>query len=277
MAPPRLVLPRLVLLVLLVPPPSARRRRRADAGHARDLTPRERPDRRRWSERAEATGTALAYPHDRGAQGHGTARAGSRREHGRGERKHGMSGIRDEGSACEALYGEVSGASASFLCLGPALGALDLLAIASRAAARVACEQCDAIESAARILDRVARSGDCVWVAGDAADEHAQRLGAAGQRAVACADVERLPQRLGAGDVLLLTLLGEAPLELLAEARRRKLDAIALVGPGFVAHEAAVVIRVPCYDERALELTHGFIVTALCAETAYARRSESAA
>jgi hypothetical protein len=155
---------------------------------------------------------------------------------------------------------------ASSSCPAPGLNAVDLLAVASRAAARVASEQPEAVAAAARTLDSVARDQGCIWVAGDGADEHAERLEAAGQRALPSADLERLPERLGPFDALLVTVFGDAPRGLLAEARRRRADVIVLTGPSGIDQDGGIVIRVRCFDERALELTHGLIVTALCPE-----------
>jgi hypothetical protein len=162
-------------------------------------------------------------------------------------------------------------------CPPPPLSAVDLLALAGSAAARVAGEQSEAVAAAARALDCVARSQGSVWVAGDAANEHARRLEAAGHRALVAVDIDRLPHSLGPSDALLVTVQTEAPCALLAEARRRRIDTIVLAGPSGIDHDHGVVIRVRCYDERALELAHGFIVTALCAEHPELSRAESAA
>lgn len=148
----------------------------------------------------------------------------------------------------------------------PPLGAVDLLALAARAAARVACEQSIAVDAAARLLERVAVSEGTVWVVGDGADEHTRRLEAAGHRAVALADPNRLPPRLAASDLLFVTAVDEAPSALLAEAARRGSDTLVLAGPERIGAEGAVVIVVRCRDPRAIELTHCFIVTALCSQ-----------
>jgi hypothetical protein len=156
------------------------------------------------------------------------------------------------------------------------LDALDLLAIASRAAARIACEQNEALRRAARALETAARNRGCVWVVGAAGNEHARQLNAVGHTALASTDLTRLPPRAIAGDVLLVSASGELPAPLLAEATRRRLETIVLGGPASIAADG-LVIRVPCYDGRALSLTHGFIVMALCAEAQCASRAESAA
>jgi hypothetical protein len=162
-------------------------------------------------------------------------------------------------------------------CPAPPLCAVDLLAVAGSAAARVACEQSEAVAAAARALDSVARNEGTVWVAGDAADAHARRLDAGGYRALVAVDIDRLPHRLGPCDILLVSVLDEAPRALLAEARRRRIDTIVLGAPSGVDPQDGVVLRVRCYDDRALELTHGFIVTALCAAHPELSRAESAA
>jgi hypothetical protein len=159
----------------------------------------------------------------------------------------------------------------------PPLSALDLLALASRAAAQVACEQSIAVEAAARLLERTALSEGTVWVAGDAADEHTRRLEAAGHRAIAIVDPNRLPSRLSSADLLFVTAVTEVPAMMLVEAKRRNVDTIVLRGAERIDDDGAVVIRVKCYDQRAVELTHCFIVTALCSPCLDVDRAESAA
>jgi hypothetical protein len=148
----------------------------------------------------------------------------------------------------------------------PPLGALDRLAVASRAAARVASEQGPALEAAARLLSAAARAGGCVWITGPGAHEHRRRLHASGYRALVWTDEVRLPGPLGPSDVLLAAVSRDAP-GWLVEAQRRRAMLIVLGGPGRIEHDAAEAsLRVPCYDERTLELTHAFIVLALSAE-----------
>ncbi len=156
------------------------------------------------------------------------------------------------------------------------LSALDLLALSSRAAAQVACEQSIAVEAAARLLERTAQSHGTVWVSGDAADEHTRRLEAAGHRAVAIVDPNRLPARVCSSDLLFVAAVSETPSMLLLEAKRRNVDTIVLRGPERL-DDGAVVIRVKCYDQRAVELTHCFIVTALCSPCLDLDQAESAA
>jgi hypothetical protein len=157
------------------------------------------------------------------------------------------------------------------------LSALDLLALSSRAAASVACEQSIAIEAAARLLERTAQSDGTVWVSGDAADEHMRRLEAAGHRAVAIVDPNRLPARVCSNDLLFVAAVSETPSMLLIEAKRKNVDTIVLRGPERLDEDGAVVIRVKCYDQRAVELTHCFIVTALCSPCLDLDQAESAA
>jgi len=159
----------------------------------------------------------------------------------------------------------------------PPLSALDLLALSSRAAACVACEQSIAVEAAARLLERTAQSDGTVWVAGDGADEHTRRLEAAGHRAIVIVDPNRLPARVGSSDLLFVAAVSESPAMLLLEAKRKNVDTIVLRGPERFDEGGAVVIRVPCYDQRAVELTHCFIVTALCAPCLDLDQAESAA
>lgn len=159
----------------------------------------------------------------------------------------------------------------------PSLSALDLLALAGRSAARVACEQSSAVETAARLFEGAAANEATVWIAGDAAYEHARRLEAAGHRAVALVDPTRLPPNVRAGDVLFVVAVGELPIGLLPLARQRDVDTIVLGGAQRRQLEADAVMFVDCRDERAAELTHSFIVTALCAQYLDIDQAESAA
>jgi hypothetical protein len=162
--------------------------------------------------------------------------------------------------------GSAEPTGSSVLYREPPLGAVDRLAVAGRAAARVASEQAPAIENAARLLCAAARAGGCVWITGLAADEHRRRLHAKGYRALVWPDRERLPGLLGPRDVLLVAVDHDAP-SWLVEAQRRRSLLIVLGGPGRLEHDSIEAsLRVPCYDERTLELAHAFIVLALCAE-----------
>ena len=159
----------------------------------------------------------------------------------------------------------------------PSLSALDLLALAGRSAARVACEQSSAVETAARLFEGAAANQATVWIAGDAAYEHARRLEAAGHRAVALVDPTRLPASVRAGDVLFVVAVSELPIGLLPLARQHDMDTIVLGGAQRQQLEADAVMFVDCRDERAAELTHSYIVTALCAQYLEIDRAESAA
>jgi len=159
----------------------------------------------------------------------------------------------------------------------PSLSALDLLALAGRSAARVACEQSLAVETAARLFEGAAASQATVWIAGDAAFEHARQLEAAGHRAIALVDPTRLPASVRAGDVLFVVAVSELPTGLLPLARQRDVDTIVLGGAPRRQLDADAVMFVDCHDERAAELTHTFIVTALCAQYLDLDRAESAA
>jgi hypothetical protein len=157
------------------------------------------------------------------------------------------------------------------------LSALDLLGLASRAAARIACEQSIAVEAAARLLEQAALSETTVWVAGDAADEHTRRFEAAGHRTATLVDLNRLPQRVKQGDLLFVTAVEEAPMPLLMEAKRRGVDVIVFTGTERIDLEGGVALFVACQDARAVELTHSFVVTALCAQSVDLDQAESAA
>ncbi|HKO94895.1 MAG TPA: hypothetical protein VJU61_27265 [Polyangiaceae bacterium] len=159
----------------------------------------------------------------------------------------------------------------------PALSTLDLLALAGRSAARIACEQSLAVEMAARLFEAAAANEATVWIAGDAAYEHARRLEAAGHRAVALVDPTRLPANVRPGDLLFVVAVGELPIGLLPLARQREVDSIVLGGTERRQLDADAVMFVDCHDERAAELTHSFIVTALCTQYLEIDRAESAA
>jgi len=165
-------------------------------------------------------------------------------------------------------------------CAGPAAAswnALDLLALAGRSAARVAQEQSNEVEIAAQLLERAGRKQATVWIAGDAAFEHAARLESMGQRAVAVVDPSRLPPSVSAGDVLVVLTVCDIPVGLLCAARQRRVDTIVLAGRERRELEVGAAIFVDCREERATELTHTFILTALCAQSIDCDEAESAA
>ena len=181
-----------------------------------------------------------------------------------------LAALHDVGSPATAALdaGRTEPAESSVMYREPPLGAVDRLAVAARAAARVATEQGPALESAARLLEAAARAGGCVWITGLAADDHRRRLHAKGYRALVWPDRERLPGLLGPRDVLLVTSSDEAP-SWLGEAQRRRTLSIVLGGPGRIEHDQVEAsLRVPCYDQSTLELAHAFIVLALCSEGA---------
>ncbi|HVZ36734.1 MAG TPA: hypothetical protein VG963_30105 [Polyangiaceae bacterium] len=155
--------------------------------------------------------------------------------------------------------------------------ALDLLALAGRSAARVAQEQSQEVEIAAQLLERAGRLQTTVWIAGDAADEHAARLESTGQRAIAIVDPSRLPASVSAGDVLVVLTVSDIPLGLLSSARQRGVGTIVLGGRERRELEVGAAIFVDCREERATELTHTFILTALCAQGIDWDEAESAA
>lgn len=166
--------------------------------------------------------------------------------------------------------------SSSLVYPEPALNALDLLSVASRAAASVASEQGPALEAAMRLLARAAANDDCIWIVGAAATELRRALQAAGYRAQAWPERETWPARFAAHDLLLACVGDEAP-DCVAEAQRRRAGLLVLGGPARIERTVLEAsLRVPCYDPRALQLAQTFIVMALCAEPA-AARAESAA
>jgi hypothetical protein len=155
--------------------------------------------------------------------------------------------------------------------------ALDLLALAGRSAARVAQEQSQEVEIAAQLLERAGRRQRTVWIAGDGAFEHAARLESTGQRAIAIVDASRLPPNVSAGDVLAVLTVSDIPVGLLSAARQRRVDTIVLGGRERLELEVGAAIFVDCREDRATELTHTFILTALCAQSSDWDEAESAA
>jgi len=141
----------------------------------------------------------------------------------------------------------------------------------------VAQEQSHEVEIAAQLLERAGRLQTTVWIAGDAAFEHAARLESTGQRAIAIVDPSRLPASVSAGDVLLVLTVSDIPQGLLSAARQRRVDTIVLGGRDRLELEVGAAIFVDCRDERATELTHTFILTALCAQSSDWDEAESAA
>jgi hypothetical protein len=133
------------------------------------------------------------------------------------------------------------------------------------------------VEIAAQLLERAGSKRGTVWIAGDAAFEHARRMEGAGQRALAIVDPSRLPAAVNAGDVLLVITVTDVPVGLLAAARQRQVDTIVLAGSEQRELEVGAAIFVDCRDERAAELTHTFILTALCAQSVDWDEAESAA
>src|SRR5690348_2064502 len=147
-----------------------------------------------------------------------------------------MSNSADETLAAERALSACSGFAAV------SWTALDLLALAGRSAARVAQEQSHEVEIAAQLLERAGRLHTTVWVAGDAAFEHASRLESTGQRAVAIVDPSRLPPSVSAGDVLVVMTASDIPVGLLGAARQRRVDTIVLGGRERVELEAGAAI-----------------------------------
>ena len=82
---------------------------------------------------------------------------------------------------------------------------------------------------------------------------------------------------MSATDLLFVAAVTEAPSMLLTEAKRKNIDAIVLRGAERFDDDGAVAIRVQCHDQRAVELTHCFIVTALCSPSLDLDQAESAA
>lgn len=144
--------------------------------------------------------------------------------------------------------------------------AITLLSGASNAANDVAIDQGQAIDTAARLLKRTVRLQRTIWMAGDSADEHQRRLEAAGHRSACLVDPTRLPPHMCPEDLLFVSAVEDIPSQLLAEARARGVHTVLLKGPVAFAGSVDVAIEVSVPDPQVVELTHDFIVTALCAQ-----------
>lgn len=155
--------------------------------------------------------------------------------------------------------------------------AIALLSGASSAAACIATQQAQAIDTAATLLEHTVRQERTIWVSGDSADEHQRRLEAAGHRCACMVDPTRLPQSLLAEDLLFVAAVEDVPTQLLTEAQARGVHTVLLKGPIAFSGTADVIIAVDNSDPQVVELTHDFIVTALCAQGVDWDNSESAA
>lgn len=155
--------------------------------------------------------------------------------------------------------------------------AISLLGAASCAARLVAEHQAGAVEAAGELLERTADCERIVWVTGDAADEHQRRLEAAGHRSICMVDPTRLPPRLHPDDLLFVAAVEEAPTCLIAEAGSRGVRIVLLTANVPFPRSVDVSIVVDHENAQVVELTHDFIVTALCAQAVDWNSSESAA
>lgn len=155
--------------------------------------------------------------------------------------------------------------------------AISLLGAASSAARDVAEQQASAVEAAGELLEQTAQAQRTVWVTGDAADDHQRRLEAAGHRSICIVDPTRLPLQLHANDLLFVAAVEETPTRLIAEAKSRGVRTLLLMANLPFSGKVDVSIVVHHDNGQVVELTHDFIVTALCAQAVDWNSSESAA
>jgi SAM-dependent methyltransferase len=141
--------------------------------------------------------------------------------------------------------------------------AVEVLTLASRAAAGVAHDQGRALERAQSLLSTRAQNGATLWVAGEEAAEAARILSAAGYVAHALETRDELPARRRAGDVLIVNASHEPPLALLGQARRCQLSSILLCDRSACERVADVLIEIDCSDANARRLTQLFLLRAL--------------
>jgi SAM-dependent methyltransferase len=143
--------------------------------------------------------------------------------------------------------------------------AADALALAGRAAWRLASDGAADVESALALVEGTARFGGTLLVAGEHADRHAAVLRASGRRALASAG--KLADATSPADALLVTGNDTMTRGAIAEARRRGIPVIAVVGEG-TAVSADVTITVPSRDPRAVQLAQDLVVAALASPSA---------
>jgi 2-polyprenyl-3-methyl-5-hydroxy-6-metoxy-1,4-benzoquinol methylase len=175
-----------------------------------------------------------------------------------------LSKLFDVSRVSPPFYGNVM----TYYCRKPRRSAaVEVFTLASRAAAGVACDQGRALERAHTLICTHARNGATLWIAGDGAGDNASMLCAAGYSAHALAAGAELPARRRAGDVLIINAALEAPVALLAEARRCQLSTILLCERGASERNADVLIEIECPDAGSRRLTHHFVLKALCASS----------
>jgi SAM-dependent methyltransferase len=141
------------------------------------------------------------------------------------------------------------------------------LALAGRAAYRVANESAKELERAAALLDATARRGGTVFVSGPAQGRHAALLCASGRHAAPCAS--RLPDSAGITDALLFVTGDESLEPVLSDAKRRGMSTIAL-GSADTRLDATVTVAVPSRDPECVALAHDLLVSTLATPVAAA-------
>lgn len=142
--------------------------------------------------------------------------------------------------------------------------AMEVFAIASRIAHRVAIEQSDEIDAIKEMLDQYAAYGGRIWFVGDLSFDHALRLEAAGYKTASCADPDNLPPGITPQDLLFLVALEDVPNALLAAAKARGIRAVAMVAEDCEEPDADIVIDIPSADRRVVEFVQSSVCAAIC-------------
>jgi 2-polyprenyl-3-methyl-5-hydroxy-6-metoxy-1,4-benzoquinol methylase len=145
--------------------------------------------------------------------------------------------------------------------------AADSLALAGRAAWRIANDSSAELDRARHLVDGAARSGGTLHVAGEAREPHAAVLRALGRTATALGS--KLPDAATASDVVLVVGDAGAGVGALADARRRGIPVIAIMGEGATG-DAEVVLRVPSDAPHAVRLGQELVLLALATPGAVA-------
>lgn len=138
------------------------------------------------------------------------------------------------------------------------------LAEASVLAYRVAIEQSQELERAALSLSLTQSANGSIVVTGDGATEQAERLCAAGYRAIACIDVSELPRSTGFRDLLIVLGVDAVPCDLVRAAARRGMLSLALVGERAETPGVDTCLRIPSTQRRRVEFVQSLVITTLC-------------
>jgi SAM-dependent methyltransferase len=146
----------------------------------------------------------------------------------------------------------------------------DVLALAGRAAWRLANDAAVELDRIERLVQRAVSRGGTLYLYGDSASRHVGVFRAAGRSSAEAAS--KLPDSASGADVLLVVGNEPPPRSLVMDARRRGVSIIGLGGEGVEA-EADVAITVPSVDPRCMRITHDLIIVTLAASPGTSRLS----